>query len=70
MTSLGVWSCQWRELRPINFGSGGGANAAAAAEGGSTGEAESVGGSNRGGGRDGAGEYELVAMKESVDENV
>ncbi|KAB8293288.1 hypothetical protein EYC80_007617 [Monilinia laxa] len=21
MTSLGVWSCQWRELRPINFGS-------------------------------------------------
>jgi hypothetical protein len=20
MTSLGVWSCQWRELRPINFG--------------------------------------------------
>ena len=21
MTSLGVWACQWRELRPINFGS-------------------------------------------------
>lgn len=21
MTSLGIWSCQWRELRPINFGS-------------------------------------------------
>lgn len=21
MTFLGVWSCQWRELRPINFGS-------------------------------------------------
>ncbi|KAI0996445.1 hypothetical protein K3495_g11736 [Podosphaera aphanis] len=20
MTALGVWSCQWRELRPINFG--------------------------------------------------
>lgn len=20
MTSLGVWTCQWRELRPINFG--------------------------------------------------
>lgn len=21
MASLGIWSCQWRELRPINFGS-------------------------------------------------
>ncbi|QSZ33456.1 hypothetical protein DSL72_005024 [Monilinia vaccinii-corymbosi] len=21
MSFLGVWSCQWRELRPINFGS-------------------------------------------------
>lgn len=21
MTFLGIWSCQWRELRPINFGS-------------------------------------------------
>lgn len=20
MTSLGVWTCQWRELQPINFG--------------------------------------------------
>jgi hypothetical protein len=27
MTFLGVWSCRWRELRPINFG---GAAAAAA----------------------------------------
>jgi protein SYS1 len=23
MTILGVWSCQWRELRPISFGFGG-----------------------------------------------
>jgi protein SYS1 len=23
MTLLGVWSCQWRELRPISFGFGG-----------------------------------------------
>jgi hypothetical protein len=23
MTVLGVWSCQWRELRPISFGFGG-----------------------------------------------
>lgn len=23
MTSLGVWTCRWRELQPINFGSGG-----------------------------------------------
>ena len=23
MTVLGVWACQWRELRPISFGFGG-----------------------------------------------
>ncbi|KAI9772060.1 MAG: hypothetical protein M1840_001348 [Geoglossum simile] len=70
MASLGMWSCQWRELRPINFGGGGGTNAAAAVGGGSTGEAESVRGSSGGSGRDSAGEYELVAMKESAGENV
>lgn len=24
MISLGIWSCRWRELKPINFGGGGG----------------------------------------------
>ena len=24
MASLGVWSCRWRELKPINFGGNGG----------------------------------------------
>lgn len=23
MTSLGMWTCRWRELQPISFGSGG-----------------------------------------------
>lgn len=23
MISLGIWSCRWRELKPINFGGGG-----------------------------------------------
>ncbi len=49
MTLLGIWSCQWRELQPINFGGhrsteGAGRNRPAA-------------------GGDG-GEYELVGMKE------
>lgn len=26
MTFLGIWSCQWRELRPINFGGGANSN--------------------------------------------
>jgi hypothetical protein len=76
MTSLGVWSCQWRELRPINFGGGaastvGGGTAAAGGsaetvtEGGEVhgDEEHGYGRRGRGRGRDGAGEYEMVAMK-------
>jgi hypothetical protein len=74
MTSLGVWSCQWRELRPINFGGNGGTNGTnAGGEGASSGDGESEGmsmGTGRGSGRDGAGEYELAAMKESAGEDV
>lgn len=74
MTSLGVWSCQWRELRPINFGSSG-TTAQGSAEGNGEGSSEAengVGGGDeeqgygrrgRGRGRDGAGEYEMVTMK-------
>ncbi|KAF1956643.1 hypothetical protein CC80DRAFT_492164 [Byssothecium circinans] len=60
MTSLGVWACQWRELRPINFGSKTTARQV-------NGSAEEAGegetrGRGRGRGRDGAGEYEMVGM--------
>ncbi|KAI9049427.1 hypothetical protein LZ554_006461 [Drepanopeziza brunnea f. sp. 'monogermtubi'] len=76
MTALGVWACQWRELRPINFGGGGGgvaagssaAGAAVPADGGEgpAGDEElGLGrGRGRGRGRDGAGEYEMVGMKD------
>lgn len=60
MTSLGVWTCQWRELRPINFGSKTPATQPSDMEEG-IGEAR---GRGRGRGRDGAGEYEMVGMNE------
>lgn len=60
MTSLGVWACQWRELRPINFGSKTTSGQPPAA---SDGAGESRG-RGRGRGRDGAGEYEMVGMNE------
>lgn len=67
MTSLGVWACQWRELRPINFGSKTPARPqpqpAAEEEGGES------RGRGRGRGKDGAGEYEMVGMNEG-DNNV
>jgi hypothetical protein len=68
MTTLGVWSCQYRELRPINFGgaaqstTGESSVAASTSEGGD--EEQGYGrGRGRGRGRDGAGEYEMVRMK-------
>jgi protein SYS1 len=68
MTSLGVWSCQYRELRPINFGgsaqgtTGESSMTALTHEGGD--EEQGYGrGRGRGRGRDGAGEYEMVGMK-------
>lgn len=67
MTSLGVWACQWRELRPINFGSKPAARAANNPV-----EDDGVGetrGRGRGKGRDGAGEYEMVNLP-GTDNNV
>jgi protein SYS1 len=68
MTSLGVWTCQYRELRPINFGGSaqsttGESSMAASTE--ATGDEEQGygRGRGRGRGRDGAGEYEMVGMK-------
>lgn len=69
MTSLGVWTCQWRELRPITFGGSSAATPAASSDPGlPAGEAgdEEQGygrGRGRGRGRDGAGGYEMVGMK-------
>ncbi|KAF2121721.1 integral membrane protein S linking to the trans Golgi network-domain-containing protein [Lophiotrema nucula] len=71
MTSLGVWACQWRELRPISFGGKSTtANGSAATAG--PADDEAVGhtrGRGRGRGRDGAGEYEMVGMS-AREENV
>ncbi len=80
MISLGVWTCQYRELRPINFG-GSATNPAgtstdatnsgsAAVDGEVRGDEEqSYGrGRGRGRGRDGAGEYEMVALKGETSE--
>lgn len=67
MTGVGVWACQWRELKPINFGGHGrsvgpassqtAANAIEDEEG-----VEYTRGRGRGRGRDGAGNYEMVGM--------
>lgn len=64
MTSLGVWSCQYRELQPIKFG-----GAARAAEPSGAAEAaleeEGVGfvrGRGRDAARDASGAYEMVEM--------
>jgi hypothetical protein len=64
MTSVGVWACQWRELKPINFGSKPAAKQTVADDG--VGESR---GRGRGRGRDGAGEYEMADMAEG-DEGV
>jgi hypothetical protein len=70
MTSLGVWSCQYRELRPITFGGSSTAQNNTAVEGASEAgpskggdEEQGYGRRGRGRGRDGAGEYEMVGMK-------
>jgi hypothetical protein len=62
MTSLGVWSCQWRELQPINFGGSKTATASTSQEPGDL-EEGLANGRTGGRGRDGAGDYELVGMK-------
>ncbi|KAF1920533.1 integral membrane protein S linking to the trans Golgi network-domain-containing protein [Ampelomyces quisqualis] len=64
MTSLGVWACQWRELKPINFGSRPAATQPAVSTNDGVGQSR---GRGRGRGRDGAGEYELADMNEGED---
>lgn len=61
MIFLGVWACQWRELKPISFGGKPKQSAAttdpAAVE-------EGAGFARESRGADGAGAYEMVAMSE------
>ena len=62
MTSLGVWACQWRELKPIKFGGTG------KQQNSSSTETDGIGmsrGRGAGRGHDGAGEYEMVNMSEN-----
>ncbi|KAJ4330593.1 hypothetical protein N0V87_009854 [Didymella glomerata] len=63
MTSLGVWACQWRELRPINFG------AKKQAAGRADEPAGEVRGAGRGRGRDGMGEYEMASLRDEEGDN-
>ena len=67
MTFLGIWSCQWRELKPISFG-GGSARTQRANEEEPNGSLDGLGyprGRGRGKGADGAGNYEMVGMSDS-----
>jgi len=63
MTSLGVWSCQYRELRPIKFGGASRAAGRSAVSEAALEEGEGFErGRGRGVGRDGGGVYEMVGM--------
>lgn len=67
MVSLGMWACQWRELRPMAFGgkSKQQQQQQSAVQDGSGAGDEGAGfemGTGRGRGRDGAGAYEMVNM--------
>ena len=68
MVSLGMWACQWRELKPFAFGGSGnskGKQPAVDTGGGAEAEGEGfeMGNPAMGGrGRDGASAYEMVGM--------
>lgn len=73
MVFLGIWACQWRELRPMAFGKAKETPALPPEGSGGGEEGEGLMGFGRGRGRtmqqDGGGNYEMVGMKEG-DENV
>ncbi|KAF2399822.1 hypothetical protein EJ06DRAFT_35751 [Trichodelitschia bisporula] len=65
MTSLGMWACRWRELRPISFGGTPRSAESSSAQAAPESEEDGVGvgrGRGRGRGRDGGGTYEMVGM--------
>ena len=66
MISLGIWSCRWRELQPISFGSSGRAIDLVTGSQNNQAVDEAVGlnhGRGRGRGTDGGGEYEMAPVK-------
>jgi hypothetical protein len=74
MTSVGVWACQWRELKPISFGGHGRSAGASSSQTAANPAEDEEGveytrGRGRGRGRDGAGNYEMVGMDQQ-DNNV
>lgn len=64
MTILGVWACQWRELRPMSFNFGGGGSSTRTQT--STAGNDEVGIQQGGRGPDSSGVYELVDRSENV----
>jgi len=74
MIALGIWACQWRELKPMAFGGSGGGGGKSkgkerATDGAANGHLPEADqgegyemGAARGKGRDGAGSYEMVGM--------
>lgn len=76
MISLGMWACRYRELRPISFGIGGGAQAGTGGQKEEGGHVESMGDQHvrgergRGRNRDEGPSYEMVAVKEGDGEAV
>ncbi len=66
MISLGIWSCRWRELQPISFGSSGRATDLVSESQNNQAVDEGVGhnhGRGRGRGTDNGGEYEMAPVK-------
>lgn len=61
MIFLGVWACQWRELKPISFG-GKGKQPVTASDPAAVEEGAGFAREGRGAGNDGAGVYEMVGM--------
>lgn len=64
MIFLGVWACQWRELKPISFGGKSKQSAAATTDPAAIEEGAGFPRAGRGAGNHGAGAYEMVAMSE------
>jgi hypothetical protein len=70
MASVGIMACQWRELRPINFGGRPTVATSTPESSSQDGNDEGEGfsrGRGRGRGRDGSGAYEMVGMSGQED---
>ncbi|KAK1139062.1 hypothetical protein N8T08_001308 [Aspergillus melleus] len=65
MTFVGMWACQWRELRPISFG-----GISGQATGNGTSGSQATEGSSSRGHNQGGDEYEMAEMKGAGEQNV